>query len=123
GPGNLDKARILGSGEKHAFAHDANGRIIKAQTPAGTVTFAYDDEGNLLADQRDGKGVIHEFALKQLVATTYFDRFKVSYRTLKNGDLVIQDPTGTQQRFQFGATGLIAKLLANGSRELCQFDP
>lgn len=123
GPGNLDKVQILGSGEKHLFEHNARGRIIKAQTPASTVTFAYDDDGTLLADQRDGKGVVHKFKLRQLVATMYFEKFKVGYRTRANGDLVVQDPTGATHRIQVGKTGLIVKHLANGSRELCQFDP
>jgi RHS repeat-associated protein len=122
GPGNLDKAQILGSGEKHLFVYNATGRLIKTQAPTGTVTFAYDDDGKLLSDQRDGMGVVHEFALKRLVATTYFEKFKVNYQTLKNGDLLVQDPSGAEHRFQFGPTGLVAKLLANGSRELCQFD-
>jgi RHS repeat-associated protein len=122
GPGNLDKVQTLGSGEKHLFEYGAKGRIIKAQTPAGTTTFAYDEEGNLLADQRDGKGVVHEFELRQLTATTYFDKFKVKYRTLDNGNLVVHDPSGAQHRFQFGASGLISKFLGNGARELCQFD-
>jgi RHS repeat-associated protein len=121
GPGNVDKVRILASGEKHVFEHDVNGRIIKAQTPAGTATITYDENASRLADQRDGKGVVHKFDLRQLVATTYFDKFKVNYRTLGNGDLVIQDPTGAKHRFEISRGGFLAKHLANGSQELCQF--
>jgi RHS repeat-associated protein len=122
GPGNLDKVRILGSGEKHSFEYNANGRITKVQTPTGAVTLAYDEDSNLVADKRDGKGVAHEIELRQLVATTYFDKFKVTNETSDNGDLVVQDPTGARHRFQFGKTGLIVKNLANGSRELCQYN-
>lgn len=122
GPGNLDKVRVLASGEKHFFEHNASGRITLVQTPTGAVTLAYDDDGNIVVDQRDGKGVTHKFELRQLVATTYFDKFQVSYGTSDNGDLVVQDPTGERHRFQFGKTGLIVKHLANGSRELCQYD-
>lgn len=122
GPGNLDHVEILSTGEKHTFEYGAKGRIIKAQTPAGTSTFDFDEEGSLLADQRDGQGVVHEFELKQLVATTYFDKFKVSYQTRDNGDLVVQDPTGAEHRFQLGASGLIIRHLTNGAHELCQFD-
>jgi RHS repeat-associated protein len=122
GPGNLDKLRILGSGEKHLFEYDAKGRVLKTQTPAGTATFEYDESGVLLADQRDGLGVVHELDFKQLVATTYFEKFRVNYQTLDNGDYVIEDPTGAKHRFQFGKTRLVVKHLANGSRELCQFD-
>ena len=122
GPGNLDKTDILDSGEKRPFEHDARGRIIKAETPAGTVTFAYDDDGNLLADKRDGQGVSHQIESRQLLSTTYFDKFKVSYETLDNGDRIVQDPTGGRHRLQVGKTGLVVKHLANGSKELCQFD-
>jgi RHS repeat-associated protein len=122
GPGNLPKAAFFASDEKHLFEYNANGRPIKIQTPAGVATFAYDEGGNLVADQRDGKGVVHEIELKGLVRTTYFDKFKVNYGTADNGDLVIEDPTGATHRFQLGRTGLILKHLANGSRELCQFD-
>jgi RHS repeat-associated protein len=122
GPGNVDKVRVLGSGERHVFEHNASGRITQAQTPAGTATFAYDDDGIQLEDRRDGKGVVHEVELRQLVGTTYFDKFKVGYETLDNGDLVVRDPTGAEHRFQRSTNGLIVKHLANGSRELCQFD-
>jgi RHS repeat-associated protein len=122
GPGNLAKARILGSGEKHLFEYDANGRVTKIETPACAATLGYDDEANVVADLRGGMGVVHEIEFKSLVNTTYFDKFKVNYRTADNGDLVIEDPTGAKHRFQFGRTGLIVKHLANGSRELCQYD-
>ena len=122
GPGNLDKVQVLGSGEKHLFEHDVDGRIVECRSPLGTTTFAYDDGGNLLADQCDGKGVVHKFEFKRLTATTYFDKFKVNYRILANGDRVVEDPTGARHHFQFGKTGLIAKFLANNSRELCEFD-
>ena len=121
GPGNVDKVRILASGERHVFAHDGNGRITRAQTPAGTATLAYDENGSVSGDQRDGKGVVHQFKLRRLVETTYFDKFKAVYRTLENGDLVVQDPTGAKHRFEISKNGLIAKHLADGSQELCQF--
>jgi RHS repeat-associated protein len=122
GPGNLDKVRVLSSGEKHLFEHDARGRIVKAHTPAGVATFLYDESGVLLVDQRDGLGVVHEVEFKQLTATTYFDKFRVNYRTLDNGDYVVEDPVGAQHRFQIGRAGLVVKHLANGSLELSQFD-
>ncbi len=122
GPGNLDKCCILDSGDKRFFEHDALGRIIKAETPTGIVTFAHDDDGNLLADKRDGKGISHQFESRQLLSITYFDKFKVSYETLNNGDRIVQDPTGGRHRLQVGETGLVVKHLANGSKELCQFD-
>lgn len=122
GPGNLDKTDVLDSGEKRPFEHDARGRIIKAETPAGTVTFAYDDDGNFLADKRDGKGVSHKIESRQLLSTTYFDKFEVGYTTLDNGDRIVRDPAGGRHHFQVGKSGLVVKHLANGSKELCQFD-
>jgi RHS repeat-associated protein len=123
GPGNLDKLRILASGEKHVFAHDAKGRITKAETPAGTTTFAYDQDGQIRLDQRDGKGVAHVYDFGGYVAcTTYFGKFTVVYETDDRGDLIVTDPSGGHHRFKTGSTGLIAKLLANGTRELCQHD-
>jgi RHS repeat-associated protein len=122
GPGNLDKTEILNSGEKRSLAYDTRGRIINGDTSAGTVTFAHDDDGNLVADKRDGKGVSHQFESRQLLSTTYFDKFKVMYETLENGDRIVQDPMGGRHRFQVGKTGLFVKYFANGSKELSQFD-
>ncbi len=123
GPGNLDKVWTLASGEKHVFAHGSMGRIAKAETPAGTATFAYDQDGQIRLDQRDGKGVVHVYDFGGYVArTTYFDKFSVVYETDEKGGWVVTDPTGGQHRFQIGSSGLIAKLLANGTRELCQYD-
>lgn len=122
GPGNIDKSDTLNSGEKHLFEHDPLGRIVKAETSAGTVTLAHDSDGNLLADKRDGKGVSHQFKSRQLISSTYFDKFKVSYETLNNGDRVVHDCARGTHRLQLGKTGLVLKHLFNGSKELCQFD-
>lgn len=122
GAGNLDKIRILASGEKHIFEHGAGGRIIKAESPTGIVTFAYSEHGDLLGDQRDGQGVVHEFEFKRLIGTTYFGNFRVRYRSAGDGRLVIQDPTGAKHNIESSQTGLIAKFMANGSRELSEFD-
>ena len=122
GSRNLPKAVFFASGEKHLYEYNDNGRLTKAETPAGVVTFAYDEDANLIEDKRNGKGVTHEIKWRRLQSTTWFDKFKVSYRRLKNGDLVIEDPTGAKHRFQFGRTGLVLKHLANGTRELSQYD-
>ena len=123
GPGNLDTVRCLASGEKHTFEHDECGRVTKAVTPEGTVTCFYDKLGHLLMDQRDGLGVVHEFDFFQLHATTYFGKFRVTYGTDDNGDLAITDPTGEVHRVQVSRNGgLVARLLANGTRELCRYD-
>src|SRR5262249_35351074 len=121
--GNLDKVRTQASGEQHLFEHDERGRITKAETPAGVATFSYDVAGRILSDKRDGKGVAHEFGTGRLIDTTYFESFHVKYSTSDDGSLIINDPTGARHVFQYGESGLIRKLLANGTRELCQYDP
>jgi len=122
GPGNLDKFSVLDSGESRPFEYDAHGRITKAETAAGTVTLAHDDDANLLADKRDGKGVSHQIESRQLLSSTYFDKFKVSYESLDDRGRIVQDPTGGRHRLQVGKSGLVVKHLANGSKELCHFD-
>jgi RHS repeat-associated protein len=122
GPGNLPKAAFFASGEKHLYEYSDNGRLTKAETPAVVATFAYDEDANLIEDKRDGKGVTHEIKWRRLQRTIYFDKFKVSYCKLENGDLEIEDPTGAKHRFQFGGTGLVLKHLRNGTRELSQYD-
>jgi RHS repeat-associated protein len=122
GPGNLDKVRRLASGEEHLFEYDARGRVTEAKTPSGTATLFYDADGHLLKDQRDGKGVTHDFEFGRLSGTTYFGKFNVCYETLAPGDLLVRDPTGGQHRLTFCQGGLVARFLANGTRELCHFD-
>ena len=74
-------------------------------------------------DHRDGLGVVHEFDWDQLIATIYFDKFRVTYETDDDGDLVITDPTGAKHHVQISPSGgLVARLLANGTRELCRYD-
>src|SRR5262249_39546686 len=70
GLGTVDKVRCLGSGEKQVFTHDAHGRVIVAETPAGKATFTYDSTGKVQSDKRDGKGVAHDRLGNQFVATT-----------------------------------------------------
>jgi RHS repeat-associated protein len=122
GPGNLDKIRIQASGEKNLFEHDGRGRITKAETPASVATFSYDDDGHILTDQRDGRGVTHEFDSQQLVKTTLFEKFDVTYGFDDSRNLIVKDPTGAEHQLKFGESGLIAKQFANGAKELCQFD-
>ena len=122
GPATLDALRRLGSGETHSFKYDECGRIVAAVSPDGAATFAFTDDGCCLADKRDGIGVAHEFESGRLVATTYFDKFRVSYRTEDYGGLVITDPTGAKHRVRVSDGGVIAKHLANGARELCLYD-
>jgi RHS repeat-associated protein len=122
GPATLDVLRRLGSGETHSFEYDERGRIIAATTPDGSATFEFTEDGERVADKRDGLGVTHEFELDRLVATAYLDKFRVSYKAEANGDLVITDPTGARHRVRVSDGGLVARHLASGTRELCLYD-
>jgi len=122
GPGNLDKVRAFASGETHEFAHDDRGRTIGAKSGSAAVAITYDEQGLMLSDLRDGKGVAHEFELGQLVNMTYFKKFNVKFEIDDDFDLLVTDPLGCQHRFKRNASGLIAKLFASGDRELCHYD-
>jgi RHS repeat-associated protein len=118
----LDAVRRLSSGETHSFEYDDRGRIVGAATPDSECTFTFSLDGRCLADKRDGKGVAHEFEVGRLRATTYFEKFRVSYQTAQDGELIVCDPTGAKHLLQVSDAGLIAKHLANKSRELILYD-
>jgi RHS repeat-associated protein len=121
--GNVDRARRLGTGELHEFQHDESGRVTQATAPEATVTRAYDEDGCLIQDQCDGLGVEHTFDIgRVIIATTYLDRFLVTYNYDEDGNHVITDPTGAVHRTAVSDNGLIHRQLAGGTRELIQFD-
>jgi RHS repeat-associated protein len=120
--GSLDATRRLASGETHSFEYDEHGRIVVASTGESTCTFAFSADGRRLEDKRDGQGVAHEYKFGRLVATMYFDKFRVSYESRDYGDLVIADPTRARHRIRVSDAGLVAKYLANGVRELISYD-
>jgi RHS repeat-associated protein len=122
GPGNLETARMLASGETNAFTYDERGRMLSARAPDGEATFACNDHGDRTADLRDGIGVVHEYHDGMLSSTIVLEKFKTAYAFAGNGDLLITDPRGGQHRFVRSASGLMARFLADGDRELCQFD-
>jgi RHS repeat-associated protein len=122
GSASLALSRQLSSGEVHDFQYDLRGRIVSAATPEGVTTFAFTDDGSQVADLRDGVGVTHEQLSRQLVATTYLDKFRVSYQCSDGGDLNITDPTGANHRILLSAPGIIVKHLASGVHELCVYD-
>lgn len=121
GPGNLDKVRTLASGERHEFSYDSKGRVVAVNCPTGKMSFAYDNSGNLLADLRDGLGVVHEYRNGGRALTKYLDRFCVHYQQHSDSLLVI-DPSGGRHQFHRSPSGFILKNLHNGTRELCQYD-
>jgi RHS repeat-associated protein len=121
GPGKASLLRRLRSGEVHGFEYASRGRLESASTPDCTVGLKYDVANRLLRDQRDGQGVTHEFDRGRLVATTWFGSFRTTYRTDGSARLVV-DPTGAVHRLEISPNGLLARVLANGTAELCQYD-
>src|SRR5262249_7367944 len=122
GPATLDVARRLGSGEVHTFEYDKSGRLRAATTPDAAATFAFTDDGWRLSDVREGLGVAHEVKLRRLVATTCFEKFRISYTTGANGAPLITDPTGARHRITLNIPGLVARHRAKGGKELCLYD-
>jgi len=122
GPGNLDKSRRLANGELHVFEYDERGRVILASTPKCTVACEYDIDGVLIKDLRDDLGVGHDFQFGQIVSTAYFKKFLVLYDQNENGDWIITDPSGASHITTISPNGLIMRRLANGSREIIQYD-
>jgi RHS repeat-associated protein len=126
GPGSADARRILRGGEVHKFGYDDAGRMTLAQTPEFVCQFAYDGEGRLVRDLRDGLGVEHAFGEDgEIAATTLLSRFKVQYA--RDADfpdvLAITDPTGRRHSFAFGSEGEVLRVLANGTTALETYDP
>jgi RHS repeat-associated protein len=114
--------RRLASGEVHRYAHDTQGRVIRAATAEIEVRCAFDCDGQLLADERDGRGVRHRFELGWLRETTYFGRFVVKYRREPDGSLSIEAPVGGVQRIQHDAHGRVLVTLGNGMSVLSAYD-
>ena len=82
GPGNLPTVRRLASGESHYFQYDRRGRITLAATDTLKATFTYEgnDDPRPASDLRDGLGVVHRFAVGEIIATSYLGHFEVTYR-------------------------------------------
>jgi RHS repeat-associated protein len=123
GPGNLPVERRLASGENHYFQYDDRGRITRADTDTFGVRIAYDERGRQVEDLRDDLGVAHEFRGGDLVATSYFGRFRATYRRQGRDVLEIIDPTGAVHRMRVGPDGQIRRELANGTTEVIRYGP
>jgi RHS repeat-associated protein len=122
GPGGLVNERELASGELHRFEYDERGRWALLEASTGTTEFGYDEGGRRVLDRREGLGVEHRFEGGRLVETVVLGRFRVEYRHEQDG-VVITDPGGDTHRLRLLAPGLVERANANGSSELCQYDP
>ena len=122
GFGRLDRVQRFADGEVYKFEYNKRGRITRAQTRRDRVVLDYDEEGRSTKDERNGLGVKNEFSDGELVFTTEFGKFVTEYERRYDGSLIITDPTGRAHRFYFSDDGLILKELANGTKELVQYD-
>jgi RHS repeat-associated protein len=122
GESGLQSKRVLASGEVHSFTYDAFGNITEASTTKASVLMRFAGRRRRLSDLRDGRGVEHEWAADELVATTYFGRFTVRYDTLAAGDTLIHTPVGRPHRITVDAEGNVLRALGNGTHELSRYD-
>ncbi len=121
GTNGLHSKRILASGEVHSFTYDVFGNITEASTAKAKVLMRFAGRRRL-SDMRDGRGVEHEWAGGQHVATTYFGRFTVRYEALAKGDTLIHPPVGRPHRVTVDADGNVVRALGNGTHELSRYD-
>jgi RHS repeat-associated protein len=112
----------LASGETFRYGYDERGRVTRASTDTAEVSRRFDALGRLVLDERDGRGVRHDFDLLDLRATTYFGRFTVSYRRAGDGSLVIETPVNTVERIRVGDHGSVRVALGNGTSTLVAYD-
>jgi RHS repeat-associated protein len=122
GPGNLMKQRVLASGDVQEFEHGKDGRIVSAKNRAGKVVFRYDALGRRIADERDGKGVHHQFRIDRLLQTTVLRRFRTKYVRIDKTTTIVVDPTGQTQRLRLIGPGLVERSCSNDVEELSAYD-
>jgi RHS repeat-associated protein len=122
GVDRLDRLRRFADGEVYQYEYNERGRITKAQTRRDSVVLDYNEEGRSTRDERNGLGVENNFAYGELISTTVFGKLITRYHRKYDGTLVITDPTGRIHTCYFSHVGLILKNLANGTRELAQYD-
>jgi RHS repeat-associated protein len=121
-PGNLTKQRILASGDVQDFEYAKDGRLQSAKNRAGTVSFQHNPAGRRIVDERDGKGVRHQYVVNRVVQTTVLGRFTTKYVCVDATTTVVMDPGGQTQRLRLAGPGLIERSCSNEVEELSQFD-
>ncbi len=121
GPNGVQSRRELASGDVHSYAYDGFGNIVEASTGKAHVEIPH-EAGRRVADQRDGRGVVHQWVDGRLTATTYFGRFPIAYDTLAPGDVLIRPPVGRPHRIQRAADGSVLRSLGSQTHELSRFD-
>lgn len=112
---------VLAEGEPVELDYDARGRVTRAQQGEHDARLERDELGGVIADRVGDRGV-RRWSVGVRETTSLFERFET--RVDRTGDLVVvRDPTGRLSSFELGASGRVARTLANGTRELLAFDP
>jgi RHS repeat-associated protein len=122
GPGNLVTVRRLASGEAHRFTYDERGRLKHVEVPDAALDFGYDDWGNWVRDERNGRGVRLEFDGTIPVAVTVLGRFRTEYQRPTRKTILLRDPTGREHKVRHLGNGLVVRAMSNGTREVSQYD-
>ena len=121
GPANLPVVRRLASGDVHEFKYDAQGRYLAMKGKAGAVAFAYDIFDRRVKDERDGRGVEHEYGMFGLLESVILDKFPVKYERRTADELAITDPTGGMHTLRFFGSGATERHYANGTAEVSKY--
>lgn len=123
GAENLKKRRVLADGEEHRYEYAPNGRFAKVEYPGHVLEFGYAGSGRRCRDLRDGRGVEHVFgASGELRETRVLGRFVTRYRRLDAKTVEVEDPLGNKHAIVLEADGVVVRRMANGAREVVQFD-
>ncbi len=123
GSHNLHSARHLASGDVQRFQYNPQAQITSATNKSAKVSRAFDMRGRRVKELRDGVGVEHQFAGRQLAETSYLGKFRVAYAyDIATNAFAVTDPTGAVHKLIRSPHGLISRQLANGTSEVAQFD-
>ena len=127
GEHGLQTKKVLASGDVIEYAYDRRGRIAEATTscPDGSrvvVLREHDLAGDVVADTREGIGIVHGRTDAGARQTTVLDRFRTLYHRGETGEWHVRTPDGSTHTFQFNEQGFVVAELASGARELSCFD-
>lgn len=123
GAGNQIVKRSLSSGDTQAYAYDATGRYVKADTERDAIEFAYDDLGNRSTEKRNGVGVSHRYrGWRQFGESVWLDKFIIRQEIANDQSLIITDPAGGKHRVVRSAEGVLERRFSNGTVERSKYD-
>jgi RHS repeat-associated protein len=92
-PDGRQQVRRLASGGDHHFEYDEYRRLVRAAADQTKIQFYYDEDGNRVGEERNGRGVRRRvFDTSGLSVTTVFGRFVIKNNASTDGSFIIQDP-------------------------------